>query len=84
MPGPIEVISARRGGEIELGALRGTVYNLPSHLVFRRLSEPLALSASVDSSVSQSVMIARALTSGGYGGDVVSRVSSTGPPTVKW
>jgi len=26
----------------------------------------------------------RAVTSDGYGGNVVSRVSSTGPPTVKW
>ena len=48
------------------------------------VSEPFGLFAFVISSASQSVTIARAVTSGGYGGNVVSRVSSTGPPTVKW
>ena len=48
------------------------------------VSEPFGMFASVISSASQPVTLARAVTSGGYGGKVVSRVSSTGPPTVKW
>ena len=48
------------------------------------MSDPFVLFGSVISSSSQPETIARAVTSGGYGGNVVSRVSSTGPPTVKW
>ncbi len=62
---------------------RGDNKGLRKPEAFSRIG-PFGLFASVISSASQSVVIARAVTYGGYGDNVVSRLSSTGPPTVKW
>ena len=68
----------------QLSSLLGISRNALFSTLAKMEKEELIFVCIRDFFASQSATIARAATSGGYGGNVVSRVSSTGPPTVKW